>query len=138
MRKPTVILSIFLIHASGFVLLAQSPNGPGRVKNACEADIQKFCAGIEHGQGRVFQCLKQNEAGLDTKCKAAMDRAKARVQQANAACHDDVLKFCADVPRGKGNIRQCLQKNQADLSTACKQHLAQSPRGKNRPSQPGK
>lgn len=137
MQKLKMFLWMMVV-LSGSILLAQSPPGPGRVKNACEADIQKFCAGIEHGQGRVFQCLKQNEASLDATCKASLDRAKARVQKGNAACHDDVLKFCADVERGKGNIRQCLKKNEAELSPACKKHIEQRPGRQNRPNRPGK
>ncbi|MBX7057697.1 MAG: cysteine rich repeat-containing protein [Leptospirales bacterium] len=39
---------------------------------ACRQDIQTHCAGIQRGQGRIFQCLKQNEASLSAACKQAL------------------------------------------------------------------
>ena len=43
------------------------------------------------------------------------------------ACKDDVQKFCANVERGKGKIRECLSGHTADLSDACKARLAEPP-----------
>ncbi|EHQ04663.1 cysteine rich repeat-containing protein [Leptonema illini] len=126
---PVAVGAILL---AGSVLLAQNPAGPQRVKNACAADIQKFCAGIEHGQGRVYQCLKQNEGSLEANCKAQLDRARARMQDGAMVCQDDILKFCADVQRGQGRIYQCLKANEADLTAACKAHVQRGP-GQQRP-----
>jgi Cysteine rich repeat len=43
-----------------------------QVRQSCRADVQQFCAGVSRGQGRVYQCLKQNEAQLSAACKAAL------------------------------------------------------------------
>jgi hypothetical protein len=40
--------------------------------------------------------------------------------QAKGACSADVQKFCADAPKGKGQVRACLDSHQAELSDACK------------------
>jgi hypothetical protein len=40
------------------------------------------------------------------------------------ACSADVQKFCADAPRGKGQVRACLETHQAELSEACKTAMA--------------
>jgi len=45
----------------------------GTIEEACQADIAKHCAGIEHGQGRVARCLKDHEAELTPDCRAAFD-----------------------------------------------------------------
>jgi hypothetical protein len=37
-----------------------------------------------------------------------------------AACGADVQKLCADVERGKGAIRSCLDTHEKELSSACK------------------
>jgi hypothetical protein len=37
-----------------------------------------------------------------------------------AACGADVQKFCADVERGKGAMRSCLETHEKELSAACK------------------
>jgi hypothetical protein len=36
------------------------------------------------------------------------------------ACGDDVQKFCANVEKGKGQMRACLDSHAAELSDACK------------------
>ena len=39
---------------------------------ACQADTQKFCAGVELGGGRLHQCLVKNEAALSPDCRATL------------------------------------------------------------------
>jgi multidrug efflux system membrane fusion protein len=41
----------------------------GKLRTACAADIQKFCAGVE--RGGIRECLKANAAQLSDGCKAA-------------------------------------------------------------------
>ncbi len=43
-------------------------------KEACRADVTKFCNDVRPGRGRILQCLKQNEAKLSPECKAVMTR----------------------------------------------------------------
>ncbi len=43
-------------------------------KEACRADVTKFCKDVRPGRGRILQCLKQNEAELSPECKAVMTR----------------------------------------------------------------
>jgi hypothetical protein len=40
-----------------------------------------------------------------------------------AGCKDDIQKFCASVPKGKGNVRECLQTNKDKVSADCKTAL---------------
>lgn len=42
------------------------------IKKACKADYKKLCKQVKAGQGRIIQCLKQNEAQLSEGCKAAL------------------------------------------------------------------
>jgi hypothetical protein len=41
-------------------------------------------------------------------------------ERVRAACAGDVQKFCANIERGKGAIRGCLQAHEPELSTSCK------------------
>ncbi len=43
-------------------------------REACRADVTKFCSDVRPGRGRILQCLKQNEAKLSPECKAVMTR----------------------------------------------------------------
>ena len=45
-------------------------------RQACKADYQTFCSGIQPGGGRVLECLKQNFAKLSPDCQTALEAAK--------------------------------------------------------------
>jgi hypothetical protein len=45
--------------------------------------------------------------------------------QRQGPCADDVAKFCKDVPPGGGRIARCLKLHEKDLSTTCKQQVAE-------------
>ncbi len=40
-------------------------------KEACKPDVEKFCAGLPTGDGRIMQCLHQHQSELSEACKAA-------------------------------------------------------------------
>ena len=42
------------------------------VAKECEADIVANCSGVKAGEGRVMQCLDNNEAKVSKRCKAAL------------------------------------------------------------------
>lgn len=42
------------------------------VATECKADLQKSCADIPVGDGRIAQCLKKNEATLEPDCKQSL------------------------------------------------------------------
>jgi Cysteine rich repeat len=45
--------------------------------------------------------------------------------QLRNACSAEAQKFCANTPRGKGQLRSCLEEHQAELSDTCKAAIAQ-------------
>lgn len=50
-----------------------------KVRAACAADVQKFCATIERAKGAMRECLQANESQLSDACKSARaERAAAR------------------------------------------------------------
>jgi hypothetical protein len=53
--------------------------GGGGLREACQADFQKFCASVQGGGGAKMQCMKQHASELSDTCKAAfLARMKAR------------------------------------------------------------
>jgi hypothetical protein len=53
-----------------------------KVRTACAAEIQKFCANIERGKGATRACLDQHQASLSTECSAARaERAAAKADK---------------------------------------------------------
>jgi hypothetical protein len=42
-----------------------------RIGEACEKDIERFCEGVQVGEGRIEACLAKHQKRLSKKCKAA-------------------------------------------------------------------
>jgi hypothetical protein len=48
----------------------------------------------------------------------------AQGMEGKGACRADIEKFCKDVKPGHGNIAQCMKQHEAELSPACREHIA--------------
>jgi len=55
---------------------AAQPAG-GDVRQACQADIQKYCADVQRGGGRIGKCMKDHGSELSDTCKAAIANRRA-------------------------------------------------------------
>lgn len=42
----------------------------------CKADVAEYCETVEPGEGRIYSCLKENEASLTPGCKKALKKNK--------------------------------------------------------------
>ena len=42
------------------------------VANECEDDLEKYCANIQPGQGRLLACLDKNKKKIQKRCKQAL------------------------------------------------------------------
>lgn len=59
-----------------------APEAREKVRAACAADVQKFCANIERAKGAMRACLTSHETQLSDNCKAAREeRAAARAKE---------------------------------------------------------
>ena len=73
MIKLLGIAAITVSFAIAAPAMAQNPSGNGPVATACQQDIEKLCAGKEHGQGAVRACLESNKANVSAACANALD-----------------------------------------------------------------
>lgn len=108
--------------------LAGPGPGPGGGHGPCAAEVQKFCASVQPGGGRVMECLKSHEADLSPACRARGEKGKARKESreaVHAACKDDVAKLCGGVAPGGGNVMRCLRDNKDKVSATCRDTLAE-------------
>lgn len=48
-----------------------------QAKQICEADIQKFCAEVKPGEGRVLDCMVANRLQLTADCRQQVDKYSA-------------------------------------------------------------
>jgi hypothetical protein len=44
----------------------------GYIANECDADLEKYCAEIAVGEGRVLKCLDDNAEKISTRCTQAL------------------------------------------------------------------
>ena len=102
------------------------------VANGCKAELDTYCKDVTPGQGRVLACLYARSDKLSGKCEYALYDAAAQLERAVAAlsyvvneCADDLDQFCMDVPAGEGRLMDCLEKNDAKVSTRCKDAVKQ-------------
>ena len=97
--------------------------GNARAEDACRADVEKLCAGIPAGGGRISACLKANQAQVSPGCKAELASVERKVKEVGAACADDVASYCAGVKPGEGAVLRCLQENKVTLTPGCQDVL---------------
>ena len=89
---------------------------------SCRADMDQFCAGVEPGGGHVFGCLAQHQLELSPSCQAWVNRmaeARERITAFRSACTADLERLCKGVPPQAGPLLECLQANEASLSSQC-------------------
>ena len=91
MQSSILAAAIVLIAISGAALAQEKGGAPtdsaaearAKVRAACAADAEKFCAGVERGKGGGMRaCFAAHEAELSADCKAArMERGALRAKE---------------------------------------------------------
>jgi Cysteine rich repeat len=99
------LLAAALAMAASVAAAAEPPS-----PQACRADVQKHCAGMQPGGGRIAVCLKQHEAELSAECQAALPVLQRCAQEVQAACASS----------GRRERRECLRQNAGKLSPECR------------------
>jgi hypothetical protein len=95
-------------------------------KLKCEADIEQLCPDSLDGSGRT-RCLKQRAKQLPPLCQNQLQERfvkwKDDRNRLMAACAVDVKQFCRAIKPGSGEILQCLQSHDQEVSDRCYQTL---------------
>jgi hypothetical protein len=116
----SVIAALLLMSVVGLSQDQDREVAPKGGKGVCKADVDTFCKGIKPGGGRIWACLKSNEADLSQPCRDQMAQARERGKEFHQACRPDVKKFCKNIPHGKGRVISCLKSHEADLTEPCR------------------
>ena len=48
-----------------------------KMRAACAADVEKFCAGVERGKGGMRTCLREHRSELSADCTSARQQVRA-------------------------------------------------------------
>jgi hypothetical protein len=109
MSQPTTTQPVRWDRAAGF-----------RVE--CGQDLQRFCNGVQPGEGRLIQCLSSHRSELSSEC---ISRLAARpALRVRMDCGQDLQRFCDGVQPGEGRLIQCLSSHRSELSSACTARVA--------------
>lgn len=120
-RSRVVFVAAASVAMGALALISNSALAQGAAARACNGDIQAFCAGVPHGDGKIVQCLRSHQQQLSPGCQADMQRAAGLMKEVVAACEDDVHRYCAGA--APGTTRDCLRTNFRELSMGCKREL---------------
>ncbi len=111
----------------GVLISAALLAGGARAEDACRADVERLCAGIPAGGGRITACLKANQAKVSPECKAELASVTRKAREVGEACADDISSYCPGVEPGKGAVLRCLAENSVTLSPRCKEVVQGAP-----------
>jgi len=107
-------------------LIAGNPGASmGAPSKECQTEIEKFCPGMQPGDGHYGQCLVDHEKDFSTGCKRYAEAAAARKRDLRQmpSCTADAERLCPGSPTGVTRLMKCLRTHQGDLSTECRREI---------------
>jgi Golgi apparatus protein 1 len=99
---------------------------------ACRQDVDKFCATVEPGDGRVHKCLRDQRKELTEACRKEellLEEKEANSIELNMglmkSCKPERQMFCKAVQVGQARVFRCLAENMndADFGNNCKYQI---------------
>jgi len=112
------------------VVTRLDPSTLQATKLKCEAEIEQLCPDSLDVSART-RCLKQRAKQLPPPCLSQLQERFVKWKEDRnrlmAACNEDVKRFCRAIKPGSGQVLQCLQSHDQEVSDRCYQAL---PKGK--------
>ena len=97
------------------------------VVEGCKVELETYCKDVTPGDGRILACLYARSDKLSGKCEYALYDAAAQLERAVAGlayvvneCADDLEQHCSGVAAGEGRLLECIEKNDKNVSSRCK------------------
>ena len=81
--RPLAAALLFAIGFSG-AHAADAPAAPPAVVEACKADVEKLCPGVQPGEGRIAACLMDKRRQVSDGCKTAIKEQRKNKGKAGA------------------------------------------------------
>ncbi len=128
-KKLLFVLVLGVVLMFGTQVLA-ADNLVDTVVKGCKTEIETYCKNVTPGEGRVLACLYAYEDKLSGRCEYALYDAAMQLERALTAlsyvaneCREDLQKFCSDIQPGGGRLMACIDKNEKQVSSRCKQAI---------------
>ena len=91
----------------------------GAARQACGADINRVCAEVQPGEGRVTACVREHFTELSAPCRNALISGATITK----ACKSDYQLKCAGIESGGGRSQACMKAHFAELDERCQKAL---------------
>lgn len=95
----------------------------------CGADIKSLCKGLNLGNNRIGECLREKTAQVSPVCLSSLASVSASIQLREEAqrayskiCRHDIAQRCKGV-KGDGYILACLIKAERRVGAQCNQAI---------------
>jgi hypothetical protein len=75
MTFRSIALATATISLLAFTAAAADESSPPSRHQACKADVERLCAGVEHGGGRIKACMKAHADQVSPDCRSALAQA---------------------------------------------------------------
>ncbi len=125
-RMIMVVMALVMVFGIGTSFAQKGP--VETAMEGCKKELDTYCKTVTPGEGRILACLYAYEDKLSGKCVYALYEAANQLERTVMAlrylaneCKSDISSLCADTEPGEGRIIRCLDKNQAKVSSRCKQ-----------------
>jgi len=125
-RMILVVMALVMVIGVGSSFAQKGPVETAR--EGCKKELDTYCKTVTPGEGRILACLYAYEDKLSGKCVYALYEASNQLERTVMAlrylaneCKSDISLLCADTKPGEGRIIKCLEKNDAKVSSRCKQ-----------------
>jgi hypothetical protein len=70
MVRQVALIAALVVSSAPSVTFAQEA---GHNRGACRADAERLCAGVEHGHGRIIECLAGQKDKLSDDCRKVVE-----------------------------------------------------------------
>lgn len=125
-RMILIFVALVMVFGIGTAFAQKSPIETAM--EGCKKELDTYCKTVTPGEGRILACLYAHEDKLSGRCVYALYDAANQLERTVMAlrylaneCKSDISSLCADTEPGEGRILKCLDKNQAKVSSRCKQ-----------------
>jgi hypothetical protein len=113
----------FFVPLAAMLLLLSPQLASAQDASPCKADRERLCAGMQPGDEKLRECMKQHEAELSPECKERQEAWR----KVRASCKADEDKFCADAGKERGAMTKCLEGHTSELAAPCADALKSRP-----------
>ncbi len=118
------ITLVFAVSAAIAQTNGPAPRAGGNFRADCGEDLQRYCAGVQPGGGRLVECLKSHTRELSMACGNMITAAARGGGRLRAECGEDLQRFCAGERPGGGRLVECLSSHAREVSAGCGKLIA--------------